>query len=54
MVIDSENIDDVSSDMVAKEALKEFMESHGENDAFNPEDANPIYISNPQYKKINE
>ena len=54
LVIDSENIDDVSSDMVAKEALKDFMESQGENNAFNPEDANPIYISDPQYKKINE
>jgi hypothetical protein len=30
------------------------MQSHCDASMFNPDDANPIYATDPQYKKINE
>lgn len=54
IVIDSENIDSLDSDVIAKKALEKFINSKEDIKAFSPDIANPIYSSIPQYKKVNE
>ena len=54
IVIDSENIDSLDSDAIAKKAQEKFLNSKEDIKAFRPEIANPIYSSIPQYKKVNE
>ena len=54
IVIDSENIDSLDSDAIAKKAQEKFLNSKEDLKAFRPEIANPIYSSIPQYKKVNE
>ena len=54
MVISADNIDELSADSIAKLALGNFMQSGCDASLFNPDGANPIYVSDPQYKKINE
>jgi hypothetical protein len=54
IVIDSENIDSLDSDVIAKKALEKFINPKEGIKAFSPDIANPIYSSIPQYKKINE
>jgi hypothetical protein len=54
MAISADNIDELSSDSIAKLALDSFIQSNCDVSLFNPDDANPIYASDPQYKKINE
>ena len=54
MAISADNIDELSADSIAKLALGNFMQSDCDASLFNPDDANPIYASDPQYKKINE
>ena len=53
MAISADNIDELSADSIAKLALDNFMQSHCDVSMFNPDDANPIYATDPQYKKIN-
>ena len=54
IVIDSDGIDNLDSDAVAKEALEKYLNSKNNSNSFKPDTANPIYSSIPQYKKINE
>ena len=54
MAISADNIDKLSADSIAKLALDNFMQSDCDASLFNPDDANPIYATDPQYKKINE
>ena len=53
-LISADNIDELSADSIAKLALGNFMQSGCDASLFNPDGANPIYVSDPQYKKINE
>ena len=52
IVIDSDDVDNLDSDAVAKKALEMYLNS--KNNSFKPDNANPIYSSIPQYKKVNE
>lgn len=54
MAVSADNIDELSADSVAKLALDNFLQSDCDDSLFNPDDANPIYASDPQYKKVNE
>ena len=54
IVIDSDGIDNLDSDAVAKEALEKYLNAKNNSNSFKPDTANPIYSSIPQYKKINE
>ena len=54
IVIDSDDIDGLDSDAVAKKALEKYLDSKNNSDLFKPDTANPIYSSIPQYKKVNE
>ncbi len=54
MAISADNIDELSADSIAKLALDSFIQSDFDASLFDPDNANPIYASDPQYKKINE
>ena len=54
IAISANNIDELSADSVAKLALDQFKKSDYDKSCFDPDEANPIYASDPQYKKINE
>jgi hypothetical protein len=54
IAISANNIDELSADSVAKLALDQFKQSDYDKLCFDPDEANPIYASDPQYKKINE
>jgi hypothetical protein len=54
MAISANNIDELSADSIAKLALDQFKQSDYDKSCFDPDEANPIYASDPQYKKINE
>ena len=54
IVIDSDDIDSLNADDVAKKALAKYADSNKQSDLFPADRANPIYLSIPQYKKINE
>ena len=54
IVIDTDDIDKIDSDAVAKKALDQYLNSKNNTDSFKPDNANPIYSSIPQYKKVNE
>ena len=54
IVIDSDDVDNLDSDVVAKKALEKYLNSKNNSDLFKPDNANPIYSSIPQYKKVNE
>jgi len=54
MAISANNIDELSADSIAKLALDQFKQSDYDKSFFDPDEANPIYASDPQYKKINE
>jgi hypothetical protein len=54
VVIDVDQVNDIKSDLIAKKALKKFIDSAMEVDLFEPKDANPTYAAKTQYKKINE
>ena len=54
IAISADNIDELSADAIAKLALDKFTQSDCDGSLFDPNDANPIYASDPQYKKINE
>ena len=54
IVIDSDDVDNLDSDAVAKKALEMYLNSKNNSDSFKPDTANPIYSSVPQYKKVNE
>ena len=54
IVIDTDDVDKIDSDAVAKKALDQYLNSKNNTDLFKPDNANPIYSSIPQYKKVNE
>ena len=54
MAISADYIDELSAYSLAKLALDNFLQSDCDDSLFNPDDANPIYASDPQYKKVNE
>ena len=54
MAISADNIDELSADSIAKLALDSFIQSDFDASLFDPDNANPIYASDHQYKKINE
>ena len=54
IVIDTDDVDKIYSDAVAKKALDQYLNSKNNIDSFKPDSANPIYSSIPQYKKVNE
>ena len=54
IVIDSDDIDFLNADDVAKKALVKYVDSNKESVLFTADKANPIYSSVLQYKKINE
>ena len=54
IVIDTDDIDKIDSNAVAKKALDQYLNSKNNTDSFKPDNANPIYSSIPQYKKVNE
>ena len=54
IVIDTDDVDKIDSDAVAKKALDQYLNSKNNIDSFKPDNANPIYSSIPQYKKVNE
>ena len=54
IVIDTDDVDKIDSDAVAKKALDQYLNSKNNLDSFKPDNANPIYSSIPQYKKVNE
>jgi hypothetical protein len=54
IVINSDDIEYIDSDVVAKKALDKYINSKDNTESFKPNNANPIYSSIPQYKKVNE
>ena len=54
IIIDSDDVDNLDADAVAKKAIEKYLNSKNNLDSFKPDTANPIYSSIPQYKKVNE
>ena len=54
IIVDVEDIKDISSDLIAKKAHQKFIDSGMKADFFEPKDANPTYTEETQYKKIHE
>jgi hypothetical protein len=54
IAVKTKTIDTLNADAVAKIAMKQFEDSGRDVLAFSAESANPIYATDPQYKKINE
>ena len=54
IAVKTKTIDTLNADEVAKTAMKQFEDSGRDAQAFSAEGANPIYATDPQYKKINE
>jgi tRNA A37 threonylcarbamoyladenosine modification protein TsaB len=54
IIIDSDDVDSLDADAVAKKAIEKYLNSKNNLDSFKPDTANPIYSSIPQYKKVNE
>jgi len=54
IAIDVTETNNVSSNLVAKNALQKFMDSGMNSEIFNSKNANPTYAIETQYKKINE
>jgi tRNA A37 threonylcarbamoyladenosine modification protein TsaB len=54
IIIDSDDVDSLDADAVAKKAIEKYLNTKNNLDSFKPDTANPIYSSIPQYKKVNE
>ena len=54
IIVDVEDINNISSDLIAKKANQKFIDSGMKADLFKPKDANPTYTEETQYKKIHE
>ena len=54
ITIDANNINTISSNLVAKNAIQKFKDSGMQSDLFDSKDANPTYALETKYKKINE
>ena len=54
VIVDVDEINNISSDLIAKKAHQKFIDSGMNFDFFEPKDANPTYTEETQYKKIHE
>ena len=54
IIIEVDKINNISSDLIAKEARQKFIDSDMKADLFKPNNANPTYAVETQYKKIHE
>ena len=54
VIVDVDEINNISSDLIAKKAHQKFIDSGMKADFFKPKDANPTYTEETQYKKIHE
>ena len=54
IIIEVDKINNISSDLIAKEARQKFIDSGMKADLFKPNNANPTYAVETQYKKIHE
>ena len=54
VIVDVDEINNISSDLIAKKAHQKFIDSGMKADFFEPKDANPTYTEETQYKKIHE
>ena len=54
IIIEVDEINNISSDLIAKEARQKFIDSGMKADLFKPNNANPTYAVETQYKKIHE
>lgn len=54
IAVKTDETDKISADQIAKHALVEYSESGFDHSRFMPNNANPVYASITQYKKINE
>jgi hypothetical protein len=54
IIIEVDEINNISSDLIAKEARQKFIDSGMKADLFKPSNANPTYAVETQYKKIHE
>ena len=54
LIIDVDKTNNISSDVIAKQAHQKFIDSDMEANLFNPKNANPTYKVESQYKKIHE
>ena len=54
ITIDANNINTISSNLVAKNAIQKFKDSGMQSDLFDSKDANPTYALETKYKKVNE
>ena len=54
IIIEVDEINNISSDLIAKEARQKFIDSGMKADLFKPNNANPSYAIETQYKKIHE
>ena len=52
--VDVDDINNISSDLIAKKAHQKFIDSGMKADFFESKDANPTYTEETQYKKIHE
>ena len=50
IVIDSDDVDNLDSDVVAKKALEKYLNSKNNSNSFKPDTANPIYFNTPIQK----
>ena len=54
VIVDVEDINNISSDVIAKQAHQKFIDSGMKADYFETKDANTTYTEETQYKKIHE
>ena len=54
IIIAVDEINNISSDLIAKKARQKFIDSGMKADLFKPKNANPTYAVETQYKKIHE
>ena len=54
VIVEVDEINNISSDLIAKEARQKFIDSGMKADLFKPNNANPTYAVETQYKKIHE
>ena len=54
ITIEVDETNNISSDLIAKEARQKFIDSGMKADLFKPNNANPTYTVETQYKKIHE
>ena len=54
VIVEVDEINNISSDLIAKEARQKFIDSGMKADLFKSKNANPTYALETKYKKIHE